>query len=501
MAQPPDSSGNLEVPAAAERSSLSTRALRGGAWSFGSLAGVRLASLATTSVLAHLLSPHDFGLVALALIVTTALDSIRDLGLNEALIISPAGDLARHAQTAFWFTVLMCVGLALLVAGISPLAADFFHQSDLVAVLSVLGLNLPLRSLGLTHYALAQRSLDFRSRTIAELTEVLVRGIVGVGLALAGLGAWSLVLGYLSGTLSFTIALWITIRWRPRLGAARSDLGVLIRFGGGITALSVIGAATSYIDNIFVGRVLGAAELGIYSLGYRLPDVLISSVSSVSSLVLFPAFATVEGSALRRAMAVSLRYTLLIGLPVAAALIALAHPLVIALFGARWHHAATVMQVLTLGYFGTPISAVTSSAFKASRRVDVAVKIAVPQLLVLVALIAIFVGHGIVAVAACQTAARVLFAPLGVYVATRTLGLRVRDLWTAAWPAFLAAAVMMAAMFAMQQAVTSPWGALLSAGALGAIVYGVMIWIFERDAVLRLWRSVPRRAEPSLKAR
>jgi O-antigen/teichoic acid export membrane protein len=146
------------------------------------------------------------------------------------------------------------------------------------------------------------------------------------------------------------------------------------------------------------------------------------------------------------------------------------------------------MQVLSLGYLGTPVSAVTSSAFKACRRVDVTVKIAVPQVLLLVTLIAIFVSHGILAVAACQTAVRILFVPIGVYVATRVLGLRTRELWTAAWPALAAAAAMMAVMVTLQHAIASPWVALLTAGALGAAVYVGLIWLLERDALRGLWR-------------
>jgi O-antigen/teichoic acid export membrane protein len=467
--------------------SLGARTVRGVLWTYGSFAGVRLVTLASTAVLARLLSPRDFGLVALALIFTAALDSVRDLGLNEALIVSKDDDLAEDAETAFCFTVLMGAALALVVAGISPLAADFFHEPRLAALLVVLGLNLPLRSSGLTHYALAQRRMDFRSRTVAELVEVVVRAAAGVTLALAGLGAWSLVLGYLSGTLAWTAALWVSVAWRPSLRPRLRRLSSLLRFGGAVTVVGIIGTAMSYVDNLFVGRVLGPAALGLYSLGFRLPDVLIAGARWMVGMVLFPAFATLEGTALRRAVVVAFRYALLVGVPISVTLIALADPIVLAFFGPRWRDAAPVMQLLSLAYLGSPV-AVTASAYYASRRVDVMVKIAVPQGLLLVALLAVFVDHGIVAVAGCQAAVRGLFVPIGLYVSTRVLGLRARDLWAAAWPALVAGAGMAAVLVAVERAIASPWPALLAGCPLGGAVYLGLVRLFAPDALPGLLR-------------
>ena len=358
----------------------------------------------------------------------------------------------------------------------------------MLALLAVLGINLPLRALGLTHYALAQRSLDFRSTTLAEIAEAVVRGAVGVGLAFAGRGAWSLVFGYLGGTLVWTILLWTLVRWRPTGHPAWGDVPLLLRFGGLVALDGLIGSAMGYADNVFVGRVLGPAALGKYIVGYRLPEMLISEVVAAAGMVLFPGFAVLDRSALRRAVIATCRYTFLLGFPIAVALITLAHPLVSALFGSRWRGAAPVIQILTIAFVGLPMSRVMGSAYLATKRVDVLLKLAVPQGLLLVALLAIFTKHGIAAAAGCQAVARGAFIPIGLYVSTRVLGLRLRELWGAFWPAVLASAGMAAVILPIERSITSPWAALGISCVVGGAVYLGLAWLLAAESLRQLWR-------------
>ena len=177
-------------------------------------------------------------------------------------------------------------------------------------------------------------------------------------------------------------------------------------------------------------------------MGFRLPEMLIADVLTAAGLVLFPGFAMLDRPAIRGAVVTACATRSCSAFPIAAALITLADPLVLAFFGRRWSEAAAVVQILAVGFLAGPLAQMTASAYMATRRVDVMLKLAVPQGLLLVVLIAIFVDDGIAAVAGCQAAARLVFVPIGVYVSTRVLGLRVRGLWSAAWPPLLAAAGM-----------------------------------------------------------
>lgn len=486
--------------AEARPASIATRTLRGTAWAYSSYVGGQIAVLLSTAILARLLDPDDFGLVAAALVFIYLLETISDLGLGPALVISKEDDLEEKSETVFAFTVLMGVGLSLATALLGPLAALFFNQDGLAILLPVLGLNFTLRALGATHYALAQKRIDFRSRTAAEIADVIVRAITGIGLALAGFGAWALVGGYLAGTAVWVVTLWLLVPWRPGLKPKRTHLGRMLRFGGALTVVDILAAIINQVDYAFVGHVLGATALGLYALGFRLPELLIANFAIVAGKVLFPAFAGVAPGALDRAFLVSLRYTLLITLPMAVALVVLAHPLTTAIFGDKWSDAAPVAQVLTLYALAVTIGIPAGTAYKATGRAGVLLKLAVPRAILAVTAIAVFVHEGIVAVALCQTAVAGLFALIGIGLASHLLEVGIGPIWRAIWAPFLAAAGMAAVLVPIERAISSPWPVLVLGGAAGGCVYLALVWLFARDTLrhLRATAFAGRQAPPDL---
>ena len=467
------------------RQSIATRTLRGAGWAYGSYVGGRLLVLASTALLARLLAPAEFGLVALALIFIALLETVADLGLSQSLVIVREVVL-EHANTVFTASVLVGTGLACATAAVAPLAALFFDEPALVGLLPVLGANFLLRSLGTTHYALAQRRIDFRSRTAAELADVAVRGMVGITLALLGLGAWSLVLGYLAGTAALTLVLWVRVRWRPSLRLRRDHLRTLWRFGGALTGLDVIAAAIANADYVFIGRVLGPASLGLYSLGFRIPELLILNLSVVAAQVLFPAFAALDRDALRRAYLTSLRYTLMVALPSAVGLAVLAEPLTLALFGDAWRGAIPATQLLTLYALGVAIGIPAGSAYKALGRVKVLLLLAIPRAGLLIAALLAFGSHGIVAVAGCQAAVAAAFSAAGIVLASRLLEIRPGRLWSAAWPSLAATGGMAAVLLLSGPVIGGPWPVLVTGAVAGGAAYLMLLWLFDGASLQRL---------------
>jgi PST family polysaccharide transporter len=474
----------------ATRRSVASRTVRGTAWAYGSYVGGQAVVLVATAILARLLSPSEFGLVAMAIVFITLLDTVSDLGLSPALVISTEAELRERANTVFPFTVVLGAALSALTVAVAPLVAAFFDEPELTPLLAVLGLNFLLRALGATHYALAQKRIDFRSRTAAELAGVVARGVVGIGLAVAGAGAWSLVIGYLAGTAALTVTLWWLVPWRPSQRPSRAQLPGMLRFGSTLTAVDVLAAVIGQIDYIFVGRVLGTQALGLYTLGFRLPELLIVSLAVVAGRVLFPAFAAVERDALGRAFLVSVRYAAIVALPLAAGLAALAQPFVLGVFGAQWAGSVAPMRLLCLYGLGVAIGIPAGIAYKATGQAGVLLKLALPRTALVVASIAVFVDDGIVAVAACQAAVAVLFALIGLAIASRMLAVEPGRLASALWPPLLAAAGMGALAAAIAAAIESPGIALLAGIPVSAAMYAGLLWLFARDVVHDLRRRV-----------
>jgi PST family polysaccharide transporter len=236
--------------------------------------------------------------------------------------------------------------------------------------------------------------------------------------------------------------------------------------------------------------VIGASALGLYTLGFRLPELVIVNLSWVAGQVLFPAFASLARGALGHAFLVALRYLVMISLPLAVGMAILAEPLVLALFGDKWEGAIGPMQVLTVYAFGVAVGIPAGSAYKAIGRADVLLKLAVPRSALLIAAVALFVDNGIVAVAASHAAVAGLFSIIGLLLASRLLAVELRGIVRAIWPSLVAAAGMAVGLLLVRSVIGSPWPQLIAAGLVGGGLYLALIRVFARDALADLRAKV-----------
>jgi PST family polysaccharide transporter len=501
----PTPDGTISADAAAPGPGLAARTVSGMFWAYGSYVGGRLLVLVSTVVLARVLVPADFGVVALALTFMVFLDTVKDLGLGQALIVVPDDRLSSATQTAFCWSLLLGMVLSAATALVAPVAAGFFGEPQLQALLAVLGLNFLLRSFGATHLALARRSLDFRSRTMSETCDVLVRGIVSISLAVAGLGAWSLVLGYLAGTAAAVVMIWLRVPWRPARRVSTDHLREMLSFGGLLTLVDVGQAFAHEIDYLFIGRVLGAAPLGLYSIAFRLPELLIINLSIVAGTVLFPAYAKLDRARLSDAFLLSLRYTAIVVLPMAIGLGLLARPVVLTLFGDQWEAAIPVMQVLCAYAVVVTMNIPAGTVYKVTGRAWILIAFTVPYVVCLAAALTFLTPHGIVAVAGAMAGLQALFAIAGWTVATRILDVRPMIVArTLAGPTG-AAATMAIPLLIVDQVVGDPLVALLLGMLLGGAAYGLGLRLFALDALrpgLAMVRArMPARLAIRLRAR
>ena len=466
--------------------SIGAKTARAMFWAYGSYVGGRLISLVSIAVLARLLVPADFGLVALALTFIAFVDLLQGLGISEALVIGDSRDLDERAETAFSITVGSGFLLAAVTAALAPAAAAFFHQPRLIAIMPVLGADFILIGLGTTHAGLALKGIDFRSRTIAELADVLVRSGVSVVLAFLGAGVWSLIAGYLVGTLAWDLALWRLVAWRPRFRPKMHHVRPLLRFGGALTGVALMGAFMAEFDNIVIGRALGPSQLGFYSIATRLPMLLILNLAVVAGRVLFPAFVSLrERGDMERGVLTSLRYTSIITLPIALFLVIFAEPLTLALFGDRWRPAIGAMQVLSLWALMTTMGMIWGNLFKACARPDIILKLAVPQAAALIAGSILVVHRGIVAVSWVQAGIAIAAQVSVIVIAQRMFGLTVGSVLKALRPAILTSAGLTAVLLGLHHVVTDPWPAVISGVLVGGAVYIGLLLLLAPEVVKR----------------
>jgi O-antigen/teichoic acid export membrane protein len=430
------------------------------------------------------LDPKAFGVVGFALTFLAFVDTLQGLGLTQALVAHRGEDLLERANTVFAVTVAVGAGMWLLSTALAPVAASFFHQPRVEQLMPVLGANFLIRAVGSTHYALAQRWLDFRARAGAEFADVIVRGGTGVALALAGAGVWSIVLGYVVGTIAMTAALWIAVPWRPRFPPRRRHLDGMIGFGSALATVDIISAVVSNIDYLFVGRILGAAALGLYTIGYRLPELIISNLAMIAGLAMFPAFVQVERKLLRHAYLVGFRYTMMVSLPLTAGMLILAKPLVLTLFGEKWEPAVAPMQMLALVALAITVDIPAGTVYKAVGKGRVLLWLSIPKLVLLAGALLVFTRHGIVAAAVCQAVIAWSFTAIGIGLVWRMLGAGPPALWAQAWPLLVSVGIMSSATIALRSAIGSPVFELLACVPVGAALYALSLWRLAPHVVL-----------------
>jgi O-antigen/teichoic acid export membrane protein len=465
---------------------LGTRTVRGMAWAYGAYGGGRVLVLVSTAILAHLLTPRDFGVVALALVFMSFLESLNELGLGQALIVAAVDEEADRAQTVFSWSMLLGAGLTILLAALSSPIAGFFHQPQLADLLPVLGLNFVLRALGATHYALARKHLNYRVRTVSEISEVTVRGIVSIVLALSGFGVWSLVIGFVAGVATSTTALWLQVSFRPRFALTRKHLRSLVQFGGALTLVDIGSVIYANTDYLFIGRDLGAASLGLYSIGFRIPELAILNVAHVAADVLFPAYSALDPKRLREGYLTALRYLTMLTMPLAAGVVALARPMILVIFGHQWAGSVPVARAIAAYTLFATLSIAPGTVLKVTRRIVWMIVFAIPLVVILVGLLLIFTSQGIVAVAVATSVLQATVAPTQAFVVSRQLKLSPWASVRVVIPPLLASAAMAGVLIGMQQLISTPVVQLIVGVPLGAAIYFTVLWPMTRNELIAL---------------
>ncbi|HUH12248.1 MAG TPA: lipopolysaccharide biosynthesis protein [Longimicrobiales bacterium] len=478
------------------RQDLAGATARGMAWSMAATAGGRIISLVALAILARLLAPEDFGLLAFALVFIAYLETVGDLGTGMALIYWPDRwrDVAQLTLLANLVMGFLWLGIAW---GSAPWVADFFGSPEGEPILRALAWVLPLKALGTTHDALLQRELRFRARAVPELALMGGKAAVAVPLAVAGFGAWSLVWGQLVGQALWTGLVWVLVSWRPERRFPRDLVGPVLEYGRGIVSVNVLAAVVHHADVVVVGRMLGAVALGFYQMAYRVPDIAITLLVRITSKVLFPALSRLKsaGEGLRDLYLGALRYLSLLTIPGSIGLVVLAEPLVVTLFGEEWRPSAPIMQALA-AYTGLrALGSYAGDLLKATGRPSLLALLGVARAVVLVPALIWAGARGTVAVALALLTVTTLSTAVNFVVAARLARASAGAIAEALRPAVLASIPMLVLLLAWTTLARPlpAWAVLVGGILVGMAVYGAALRVVEPAVFRRILRVVRRR--------
>ena len=470
------------------------KTIRAALWAFLSTAGTRLITLGSLAVLARLLAPADFGLLAFALVYITYAETIGDLGTAVALIYWP-DRREEAAQVTFLINLAMGAFWCILTLLLAPLVADFFDNPAAAPIIRVLAFAFLVKFLGNTHDALAQKDLRFRARAIPELGLALIKAAIAITLAAFGLGAWSLVWGHLGGLLIWTTLQWIIVPWRPSMRAPGELLVPMIRYGQGIVGVNMIAAVVHHADLLVVGRVLGSHALGLYQVAYKIPEATVTVVMWVVSKVLFPTFSKLQhsGDGLSRAYLQALKYVSFVTVPMAAGLFIVAEPLVLLFFGQRWAEAAPLLRWLAVYSGVRSLGTNAGDIMKATGHSGLLAGLGLVKAALIIPALILAGRYGVEAVAMTMAAVTALTVLINFTVVKQLLHLRTVDIGEALMTSAISGAALLLAGWLLEQMMSAAHPLAMFAAMIPAcvIAYVATAVLIDRPFAVELARAAP----------
>ena len=477
----------------ADEGQVGRKAGGGMVWTFLTYGLSKIGVLVTTSILARLLSKDDFGLVAIAVVAINFLGVIKDLGLGLALI-QRRDDVDEAANTVFTINLILGLALSAIAILFAPLFASYFNDPMVVPVLRWLGVSFVINALGSVHNILLIRELNYRRKFIPDMGNTVVKAVVSIGLAYGGYGVWALVFGQISGMLVSVGLVWIILPWRPRLSISKKIAASLMKFGGSILGGDIINVLIDNLDYIIVGRLFGLAQLSVYTLAYRLPEMLVIGNLWVMAGVTFPAFSSMQGrpDEMRRGFLTSVRLIELIIVPICFGLLITADPVVRVLFGDQWLEVIPLLRVLAIYAWIYSFGYHVGDIYKAIGRPDILLKLSAFELISLGPALMIGSQFGLIGIAWGHLIAVMIERVVGLQIATRFVDVSLADIFSEMKPSFQGALLMIPVSLTVLVLTSNanPIVQLALTVISGALSYLGVLWRVERENLLRLVRMI-----------
>jgi O-antigen/teichoic acid export membrane protein len=478
--------------------SLKAKALRGALWTLVEVLGTQGMAFLVFALLARLLEPRAFGLVALAGTVITVLTIFVEAGFSTAIVRSEEIS-ERKLNTAFWIGVGDAALLVLILSLTAGWVAKLYGAPELAPVLRALSWLMLFGAVSAVHNALLVRRLDFRSKALRRLIAVLAGGAAGVTLALLDFGVWALVGKQAVEGLVDCLVVWRTSPWRPGREISKQDARELFGFGKSMVGSNIVKFINRSADDMIVGVFLGPVALGYYSVAFRANVAVTEVALRATSRTALPVFAKLQGdpARMREAYYQALELAALVACPVFLGLSATAPELCLTVFGADWMPSVRPMQVLGLAGVGLAINLYLGPILIAVGQPNVFFRFSLVQGILNVLSFAIAVRWGIEAVAWAFVARTLIVFPAVLWLLRRAIGAEPRrSLALIGVPTF-ASLIMLGVVSAARHALVGlpALPLLLALVAVGALTYTALMALLARSTMSRLISTL-RAARP-----
>jgi len=481
---------------------LETRTVRNIGWTATSKLAQMLMSILISAILARLLVPSDFGLIAMVLVFSNFVAIFAGFGLTSA-IVQKQEISDETLSSTFWINVGLGALLTVALAGSAPLIAAFYSQPRLAPLVVFISTTFFITSFCNVSYALLMKRMNFKALAIIGICVTAISGPIAIFLAFSGYGVWSLAWYTVLSSVFFAVFTLIYARWVPHFLLGLQHVKGILGYGANLTGSVFANYFAQNMDNLLIGRFLGSAGLGFYNLAYNLLVLPTTAVTDVVGSVMFPALSIIQHDKqlVRDAYVRANRYIAAVSFPLMIWVLVAAPQLIRVVYGPKWISVIPLIQIFALAGLELSIGANVWWIFTSQGRTDEQFKLTIFTTVVIVISFLVGLRRGVEGVVIAYTVAIYLTAYPVFAIAFRLIDLKVKSALAPLWSVTLAAFALGIVAFLLQISleslgVTQDLTILAIVTAASLLTYSVVLFLLDKELfigivqLLRQLRSV-----------
>lgn len=434
-------------------------------------------------ILARLLTPDEFGTIAIVIVFINVAQVLIQSGLNTALIQKKNADEIDFSSV-FFVSLFMALILYIIIYFTSPFISEFYDDSILVPVLRILAITLFFGAVNSIQNAYVSRNMMFKKLFYSSLGGIIVSGICGIAAAYAGLGIWALVIQQLINQISITVIMWFTVKWRPSLIFSFERVKTLFSFGWKLLASSLLD--TLYLDarTLIIGRIYTSSVLGYYNRGEQIPRTLVNNLNGAIQSVMLPTLSSVQDNrnTVKQIVRRSITTSSFIIFPMMAGLAAVAEPVVRIVLTDKWLPAVPFLQVFCISFALMPIHTANLQAINAMGRSDIFLKLEVIKKVMGMIILGISLYFGVYAIAIGQIFSSIISAFINSYPNKRLLDYSYKEQSRDVMPTLLLSVIMGVVVYLLNFLSVDVWFQLILQIIIGIFIYFGLAKVFKLDS-------------------
>lgn len=455
-------------------------------------AGAQGVNFVISLLLARILSPDEYGTIALVTVFITICDVFVTYGFGNSLIAQKDSDSTAFS-TCFYFGL----AIALVVYAISffcaPLLAAYYETEILTPVIRVMALRIPIAAINSVQHAFVSKTMKFKLFFYSTVLGTVVSGVIAVIMAYAGFGVWALVEQYLGTVLVSTVVLWFLAKWRPTLAFSWSRLKRIYQYGWKILVVGLIDTGYTELRNLIIAKRYTSTDLAYYSKGNNFPALGMKLVEPSISGVLFPALSHCNDD--KEMLKITRKFTQLstyLIFPILIGLSVIAEPLITILLTEKWLPSVIYLQIGCVAYLFRPMRFISNSVFKAKGRSDTLLKLDIIKKAIGVLLLIVSINYGVIGIAVSLVITNAIAMIVNIIPMKKLLNygihLQVLDILGN----FAISLVMGAIIYLVSMLDLKPLTVLVIQVLVGVVVYVVVSILSKNKSFMMVWRFIKK---------